>query len=216
MSDRDTLLTLIGSAVAEIPISGKCGRDILQGAIARHLEGSGLTADTEDTRQLLRAQMPVWRSRDSGAVEPTSARRKIDIVVYSGAIVVGLIETESDLNDLRAVGTTRRNGHYDVFSVARAANGAHFDSYKSVERMASAAFYHWQQTKNGVYPSPQHGVTLLEGIRSNAASDHNPSGLTLILVSGMCRAGDASILRRRLISLGADLLCVSGAGTNAA
>jgi hypothetical protein len=68
-------------------------------------------------------------------------RRKIDIVVRAGQQPIALIEIESDLNDLKKSGVTNRNGHYDVFSIAKSADGAYFDSYKPLERMAAAAFY---------------------------------------------------------------------------
>ena len=55
--------------------------------------------------------------------------------------VVCLIETESDLNDLREQGVSGRSGHYDVLSVARRDDGTWFHSYKSLERMAAAAWY---------------------------------------------------------------------------
>lgn len=151
--------------------------------------------------------MAVWRSRDNDSVEATPGRRRIDLVVYDDARPVALVETESDLNDLRIGGTSRRSGHYDVFSIARSAHGRPFDSYKSLERMAAAAFYWYRAQQLGGYPSPQEGVALLEGVRSDSPEHHNPGKLGLFLVSGTIRPQDRGILDRRLRALGAQLLC---------
>lgn len=93
----------------------------------------------------------------AGEEIPTRARRIIDLVVYRSGSPVALIEAESDLNDLVNSGTTRRNGHYDVASIGRSANGANFNSYKSLERMASAAFYFSWHNNAGTYPEPLVG-----------------------------------------------------------
>lgn len=200
---RDKIRTTISTAIAKLDIVGKTGKKLLQGSIASALQEAGFVADQEDRGHFLKAGMPVWRDKDSKQVETTSARRLIDIVVYSNARPVALIETESDLNDLRPSGVTHRNGHYDVFSIARSGSGDHFHSYKSLERMAAAAFY----SQLTPYPIPTTAEALLEALRSDVAEVHNPIGLPLFLVSGFCRPHDAGILAPRLKSLGAELIC---------
>jgi hypothetical protein len=190
-------------------VSGKSGKRQLQPSLAVALREAGFTADEEDQGQILRSAMPVWRSKDNQTIEPTTGRRRVDIVVYRDSTPIALIETESDLNDLRTSGVTRRNGHYDVWSIARTADGAYFDSYKSLERMAAAAFYWYQSKKTGRYPSVDEATQSLEAIRSNERSNHNPGHLALFLVSGSCRTQDNAALEPRLRSLGAQLICVS-------
>ena len=199
---------IVAESLRGLHVAGKCGRDLLHDVVAKSLTSAGYTADKEDTGEFLKGRMPVWRSKDTGEIEPTTARRRVDIVVYRSSSVVGLIEIESDLNDLRLAGTTRRSGHYDVWSIARAASGRYFDSYKSLERMASAAMYWNAAQRSGIYPGPAEGVALLETISSDEPSIHNPSGLQLVLVSGSCRPLDSQVLRPRLESLGARLVCV--------
>ena len=209
MQYRTQLLALVREAVRGININGKCGRDQLQPKIATHLAAEGFVVDNEDTRQFLRSGMPVWRSKDTGLIETTPGRRRVDIVVYSGDRTIALIETESDLDDLRPTGVTKRNGHYDVFSIARGHSGVFYDSYKSLERMAAAAFYWSSFGQNGSYPSPTDGPKLLGHICSDRPEDHNPGQLVMILVSGSCRGRDSTILQTRLASLCADLVCVT-------
>lgn len=195
---------MIRSAIQATKIEGKCGRKLLQPLIAEELNRAGFDADIEDKRGLLGAALPVWRDKRTEQIEVTRGRRKIDIVVYRDAKPIALIETESDLDDLRQVGVTRRNGHYDVFSIARSATGAYFHSYKSLERMAAAAFYLNAQTG-----SVAAAVNFLASVRSDDSSDHNPAGLGPYLVSGTCRALDERILTPRLRSLKAELICCS-------
>jgi len=120
-------------------------------------------------------------------VVPTKRRRRIDVVVYKSSDLVALIETESDLNDLRIDGITKRNGHYDVASIAKSKDGTYFNSYNSIERMASAAFYWSALRSSGSYPSPQQAVKMLEALMSDDSRDHNPAQIPLFLVSGFCR-----------------------------
>jgi hypothetical protein len=130
----------------------------------------------------------------------------IDLVVYSpSGIPLALIETESDLDDLRLEGTSKRRGHYDVHSIASSEVGGPFSSYKSLERMAAAAYYHKHRDLG------EAAVARLETLASNAPADHNPAGLELFLVVGRCRQSDRSILAPRLESLGAQLISVSDA-----
>ncbi len=212
MKRRVVISELISQWAKSVTVEGKSGTRLLQPSLAGVLRAGGFVADEEDSRQVLRAGMPVWRSKESGQVEPTTNRRRIDIVVYDDSRLVALVETESDLNDLRSSGVTRRSGHYDVASIARAESGTYFDSYKSLERMAAAAYYHHVQATSGEYPSSDAGVRSLASLRSSEPAIHNPSGLALILVSGTCRAGDRGILAPRLASLGAELVCVSERG----
>ena len=121
--------------------------------------------------------MAVWRSKDDHQIELTARRRRIDIVAYDGQQPIALIEIESDLGDLRSSGVTRRNGHYDVWSIAADENGAYFDSYKSLERMASAAVYYSVFMESGEYPKPEEAIEKLLSIRSSEPEAQNPLGL---------------------------------------
>jgi hypothetical protein len=203
------ILELINDWAAKMNVAGKMGRKVLQPSLAMALRASGFRADEEDQARVLGPGMPVWRNKEDGAIEPTAARRRVDIVVYRDNVLVAMIETESDLNDLRPSGITRRNGHYDVWSIGRAGNNEYFDSYKSLERMAAAAFYWDTLQRTGQYPSAADATMLLEGVHSDQPSDHNPGAIPLILVSGSCRGQDEKILAPRLRSLGASLICVS-------
>ena len=111
--------------------------------------------------------------------------------------VVALIETESDLNDLREQGVSGRSGHYDVFSIAGRSDGTWFHSCKSLERMASAAWY-----------ATGRSQTTLQQLKSEVQEAHNPLGICLVLVTGSSRALDRRILAPRLKSLGASLISV--------
>jgi hypothetical protein len=166
-------------------------------------------ADTEDSQQFLLRGMPVWRSKDTQQIEVTAARRRIDIVVYAIERPIALVEIESDLGDLRLSGVTRRNGHYDVFSIGGDSEGQWFHSYKSLERMAAAAQYHSMFSQTGEYPDISSGIAHLERLQSDDPKAHNPSGLELILVSGRCREVDHRVLAKRLTALNASLICIS-------
>jgi hypothetical protein len=209
MDAESEIAQVISIWAAKTKVSGKTGKRQLQPTLAVALREAGFTADEEDQRQFLKSGMPVWRSKDNQTIEPTTGRRRVDIVVYRESTPIALIETESDLNDLRRTGVSKRNTHYDVWSIARTADGAYFDSYNSLERMAAATFYWYQSKKTGRYPSVAEATQSLEEVRSNACSDHNPGHLALFLVSGTCRAQDNAILAPRLGSLGARLMCVS-------
>ena len=176
--------------------------------LAKGLVELGYEIDLEDSKQLLPSNVPVWRSKDGECeVIETKGRRRIDIVVYKDDDLVALIEVESDLNDLRDVGVTKRNGHYDVASISKNGVGKHFDSYNSAERMATAA-YCWHH--RGTCDSPKDVVKQLEAIESDSPADHNPGNVPLFLVSGRCRPIDHRVLKPRLDSLGATLICVTG------
>ena len=121
-------------------------------------------------------------------------------MVYSDDKPIGLVEIESDLDDLKAAGVSKRRGHYDVFSISRSGSESYDDSYKSLERMAAAAFYR---------ATPEDGPAQLEKTCSDEPGIHNPTGLAIILVVGRCRTQDSAILKPRLNSLDAELVCVS-------
>lgn len=122
---------------------------------------------------------------------------------------VALIEVESDLDDLQESGVSGRSGHYDVSSIAVSTQGQHFNSYKSLERMAAAAFYFYLHQRDKKYPEIGHALECLEALRSDVPADHNPTGLMLFLASGRCRPVDRRILEPRLKSLNASLICAS-------
>jgi hypothetical protein len=173
------------------------------------------SAKKEDSERFLRAQLPVWRTKVDQAIERTAKRRKIDIVVYDGGKPAALIEIESDLNDLRLSGITNRAGgkNYDVFSIAKAANGSHFHSYHSLERMAAAAFYYDLRMHHQSLAEDDLAKLSLESLSaicSNSIDDHNPTGLPMFLIVGSYRNSDYDILKPRLDSLGAKLLKLRG------
>jgi hypothetical protein len=199
----------IRSVFSSAPTSGKTGKSHLESAVAGALSGLGLSVDQFDARQFHRPGMPAWRSRDTGEIEPTTKRRIIDVVAYDSNDPAVLVEVESDLDDLQANGgTSRRNGHYDVFSIARSANRTFFDSYKSLERMATAALFWHRMRTTGAYTAPTDAAVLLDSLSSDDLTDHNPSGLPMFLVAGRCRPHDPGILEARLRSLGARLLAI--------
>lgn len=200
------LLSITCSSISGLNLVGKTGKSILQPAIADALQSAGFEVDKEDCGQFLKSRMPVWRSKDTGQIVPTFGRRKIDVVVYQEGKPVALIETESDLNDLRSEGVTSRRGHYDVFSIGRSSVGSFFHSYNSLERMASAAYFNHLGKSNNQYPSPEFAAETLSALNSNSPRDHNPDNLALILVTGSTRTIDKRVLQPRLDSLGAYLI----------
>jgi len=189
--------SIIRECTQSLSIHGKCGESLLKPAVKDALSRSGFEVDAEDTGIFLAAGASVWRDKESGEVVPTARRRRVDLVVRNGEQVVALIETESDLNDLREQGVSSRSGHYDVYSIARNGAGKWFDSYKSLERMAAAAYY----ASGGT-------TSALENMRSDLPSEHNPGHLPLFLVTGLSRALDRRILEPRLGSLGARVISV--------
>jgi len=209
MTNSAELTRVIVEWTAGIRVIGKTGKGLLQPSLATFLRAAGFDCDEEDRLSFLQSGMPAWRSKDNWEVVPTHKRLLIDIVVRQHSAILGLIETESDLDDLRTSGVTRRNGHYDVASIAKNSEGKFFDSYKSLERMAAAAFYCNLSQVNGRYPTLGEAVGALEALNSDEPSDHNPGGVPLYLVSGSCRPQDPLILAPRLRSLGAILIPVT-------
>ena len=210
MNDSASVENVIRACIHGIDLQGKSGRSSLQPTIVNGLIPAGYFADAEDTKHFLGGGIPVWRSKDDHAIVKTTGRRKIDIVVYNaGGQVVALIETESDLNDLREQSVSSRNGHYDVYSIAKDSDGWHFDSYNSLERMATAAFHYGRLAAPDAFQSPSEVTVFLESIRSDDPSIHNPKSVAMFLVCGRCRPKDKRILERRLKSLGAKLICAN-------
>lgn len=190
-----------------VSIVGKMGTNLIQPKLGEALTAAGYTVDLEDSKKVLRDNIPVWRSKDSGEVVPTPRRRKVDIVVYKDDQLAALIEVESDLNDLQLPGGRKKKGRYNVFSIAKNGDGEHFNSYNSLERMATAAYcWHLFNTRQ-TYPSPTDVVTQLQSLSSDDPAVHNPGAVPLFLVSGACRAEHRGILQRRLESLNATLIC---------
>ena len=192
----ENLERIIRSGVKSFSVERKSGNK-LQGYVRELLASAGYEVDLEDKRGFLQWAEPVWRDKRTREIVPTPGRRRIDIVVRESlnGPVVALIEIESDLNDLRAFGVSKKPGTYDVLSISRDQAGQWFNSYKSIERMAAAAFY-------------CAGGTLqdLESLSSNSPEDHNPTGLGILVVTGISRAIDRKILAPRLGSLGARLI----------
>src|SRR6056297_794301 len=89
----------------------------------------------------------------------------------------------------------RRSAHYDVFSIARGAGGECFDSCKSVERMATAAFN-----------AAGRSMDDRKKLTSDTPAEHNPLGVGILLVKGSRRSLDRRVLAPRLGSLGARLI----------
>lgn len=193
------------------PPKPKCG-NYVQDAVAAALNVlPGLSVTKEDSKKFLHARMPVWRTKRDSLVEQTTNRRKIDIVVYELGEPAALIEVESDLNDLRLSSISNRGSgnNYDVFSIARAANGDYFHSYHSLERMAAAAFYYDFRKRHQTLTEEALAASALEGLSaicSDAIDDHNPANIPMLLIAGSYRDSDHDILRPRLKSLGAELL----------
>lgn len=197
-TEADGILQWVERGTAGAIAEGKIGQRVLQPLIAQVLTSAGYDVDVEDTRGLFPFGLPAWRDKQSNEVVVTTGRRRIDLVVRKQGNVVALIEAESDLNDLREHGVSGRSGHYDVLSVARGADGKWFNSYKSLERMAAAAWYTTGRRQEE-----------LEGIRSDLPDVHNPLGICLILVTGSSRATDRRLLAPRLNSLGAHLVSIA-------
>lgn len=209
MDERSLIRDAIKIALHTVQSSGKTADKILKPAIAQSLKAQGFGADQEDTRGMMERGLPVWRSKDSGEIESTSGRRRVDIVVYSknGYDLIGLIETESDLDDLRPSGVVnRRSGHYDVYSIAGQENGSFFESYKSLERMAALVFYRSSRMRSDRDFSPMNVVQDLEQVRSDSRTAHNPTNVPLFLVSAQCRKSDLEMLDARCRSVGAEVL----------
>ncbi len=183
----------------------KCGKQLHEDIAAELRKVTSFRIVKEDPAQFLQARMPVWRDKHSDEIVPTINRRKIDIVVYDGNTPIALVEVESDLDDLQPTGVSRRKGHYDVFSIAKSADGFHFHSYKSLERMAAASIYRHLHERDGIYPSTKQAIEHLNALNSDNPDDHNPSQLPMFLVCGSCR--NSEILGARLGSLGAELIC---------
>lgn len=186
---------IICEGTMDLGVHGKIGQRLLQPRIAQLLTCKGFDVDVEDTRGFMPAGLPAWRDKSSGQVVDTPGRRRIDLVVRHGGEVVALVEIESDLNDLRELGVSRRSGHYDVFSIARSARGEWFDSYKSLERMATA-----------VFNAAGRSMGDLEKLTSDTPAEHNPLGVGILLVTGSSRSLDRRVLAPRLGSLGARLI----------
>jgi len=193
-----SLVVAVKECVGALKVSGKCGKSILQPTIQNHLTRLGFEVDDEDRGRFLGARLPGWRSKDTRDVVVPVRRLKIDLVVRQNGKVIGLIETESDLDDLKPAGVSGRSGHYDVYSIARNTKGEWFHSYKSLERMAAALWYDAGLTEDA-----------LSSVQSDDPAIHNPKGLDCILVTGRCRPADREILTPRLTSLGATLITAS-------
>jgi hypothetical protein len=114
-------------------------------------------------------------------------------------------DPESDLNHLRANGISKSGDGYDVFSIAKQWNGDFFDSYRSLERMASAAFFYAVVTRSQANPGTVALSEMLANVRSDNSADHNPLELPMFLVAGRARELDRRILSMRLEALGAEL-----------
>lgn len=175
----------------------KLGKSLIQPHVGNILRDSGFEVDFEDGACFFPPQIPAWRDKKTEKIVETRGRRKIDLVVRSSDTVIALVEIESDLNDLRESGVSSRSRHYDVFSIARDAEGRYFDSYKSLERMATAAFI-----------ATGRSLEELEALASNVPADHNPLGFGIFLVTGSSRSMDRRILAPRLESLDARLISV--------
>jgi hypothetical protein len=78
-------------------------------------------------------------------------------------------------------------------------------SYKSLERIAAAAAYHYLLTHDHTYPLPEYAAKHLEAISSNDPLRHNPSSMPMFLITGSCKKSE--ILDARMKSLDAELIC---------
>lgn len=204
---RDKIESVLRNYLLGKSFQGKVGSSVLQPEVAATLSRAGFVTELEDSRNELRDGIPVWRSKDTGLVEATKRRRKIDIVVYDClGQLCAFVEVESDLDDLRQEGICKRKGHYDVWSISRNDKDEYFDSYNSVERMAVAAYCIHKHATARVYPDPEELERSLESISSSRPEVQNPSDIPLFLVAGRTRKHDLDILQPRLSSLRAVLL----------
>lgn len=206
MSCRD-VQEIIEPIVRRFPAGEKKQKQMTD-ALVGVLQSSGYLVDPQDRGHFFDSGLPAWRSKHDDLVVETLTRRKIDLVVYESEQIKALIEIESDLNDLREVGVSKRGfpNNYDVFSIAKDKNGSWYHSYHSLERMAVAAFCYSEKASGRPISSHSTLVRGLECICSDRPDLHNPANIPIILVSVKCRSKDARILAPRLHSLNAKLL----------
>ena len=183
----------------------KIGDAVLKPHIAQALQKQGLEADVEDSRAFMMSGLVAWRNTEDEEMPKRAGKLRPDIVVYRGGKVCGLVEIESDLNDVKENRINKRNGHYDVLSIARNAREDYFYSYKSLERMAVAVFGE-SMRQAGQIVTPEQVIARLQTIKSDSDKDHNPLGLGIVLVTGYCRQKDLDILEERRQSIGAIIL----------
>ena len=175
--------------------SGKIGKRFQQ-HLKNDFPSLGLPYRLTMEDRLLPATTTMWRTQDEQPqIAPGTAR--FDHALYLGQRVVGLIEVESDLDD---VNNRTRDGlkNYFVRSLAKNGDGHYFSSYRSLERMAIGARH---------LAGRDISVASLEGIASDSHDEHNPEHLPLFLVN--CAGSQSScieVLQRRMDSLQVTLI----------
>lgn len=176
----------------------KSSESTLTRSIASALADAGFDVDEKDRKCLIPPGVSVWRY--GSWIEPTARRREIDMVIYKDGSLVALLESEEDINDVRRDLVAAR---YFAQSIASKADGSHFHSYRSLERMAVAAAI--------VAHGPAGVVTRLEQLRSDSIDEHNPRRVPMFL-NLACGRNDSGtpwrseILRDRMESLGCKLI----------
>jgi len=176
----------------------KSSEAILAPAISAAIRQAGYLVDEKDSRGILPSGVPVWRYPEG--IEQTTLRRKIDIVVYDGDTVAALIESEDDIADVRFDG---KHARYFVQSLAMSMSGNSFSSYKSVERMAVAAY--------GLATGFENILNRLSNLQSDELEKHNPKKIPMfvVLACGWGRARTrerAALLEARLKTLGTRII----------
>ena len=176
----------------------KSSESTLTRDLASALRNAGFDVDEKDRRCLIPSGVSAWRY--GSWIEPTTRRREIDMIIYKDGSLVSLLESEEDINDVRRDLVPAR---YFAQSIASKANGSHFHSYRSLERMAVAAAI--------VAHGPTDIVGRLEKIRSDSIEDHNPLRVPMFLTLA-CGKNDSGtpwrseILHERMESLGCKLI----------
>ncbi len=188
-----------------VRINPKQGKRLIQPWIAQQLKAAGYFVDLEDVNRLLPSGVPVWRDHWSGQIVPTRGRRRVDGVVYRNrgdALPIAIVEVESELGHACS---ESKDAVYRVDSIARNNQNKPFDSYQSIERLATLArWLHLRQQD----PSAQKDEirAALEGVTSNDSKIQNPCGIPLFLAVGRCRNRERTVLQPRLDSLEVELL----------
>lgn len=196
----EDVMTTVRRVVNEHVIDGHRGSNSrLDPALIAALQSAGYMA----MKHPLPGPITLGRAPENDADLRTPLSRAIaDIGIWRDSKLVGIIECEHDLNWVVPRGGKTPGSsaapRYTMSSIARGANGDPFASYSSLERMAYIA--NWKGSASETF-------AVLDRICSDDPLAHNPSNLTLVLVTERNDA-KGEILTPRLRSLGASLLCV--------
>lgn len=189
LARRQEIEKILSSVVHIHPYTpGRKTSDTRLAAVIREaLWTAGFVVDSQDARQVLPPGIALWRD-EFGEIEPTTLRRRIDMVVYDRDAIAAFIECEEDILNVNREGKHRR---YFVQSIAQGSTGRFFSSYRSIERMAVAA--------DVCAHGSQNVIERLSGRRSDDPSVHNALRIPLF-VALSCGWNDAGtrLARRHL------------------